>query len=59
MGNGLKIHSMIEYLIFVENLGCYAMEAENPRLARSSETVRPNDLKISQNHLLIKAKKQY
>ena len=42
---------MSQYLIFTQNWGCYAIEAENPGPGYSSETVRPNDLKISQNHL--------
>ena len=59
MGNGLKIHSMIEYLIFVENLGCYAMEAENLRPGPNSYALRSNDLKFSQICLIKKAAKSY
>ena len=60
------VHSMIKYyFIFVENLDCYAMEAENPRPGHRSDMEGPNDLKAKksstqrgQKNVLISKKKR-
>ena len=48
-----KINGLIRN-VFKNHIMSHAIETENPKLAHSSETVRPNEFKISKNCLLTK-----
>lgn len=58
MKNIFRNDLIIQYRIFILNRGCYATAAENSRPGHSYKMLKPNDLKISQNHQLIQTKKK-